>query len=166
MGAGWGDHGGDSLPLERAVARQLVGKYLRVRVALDAKTAHGTMGANSRSYDEVWFPWTTYSGGEFEFSKGRLTSFSFEEGGREFAQKYARGTAGKNRTGSLVIGLHPRLKNVVYTEEKERGAVQLTVGGNTYSGGNNASDFRGALCLPGAEISVDDSPVVRAGKVL
>lgn len=91
-------------------------------------------------------------GGEFEFSKGRLTSFSFEEVGREFAQKYARGTAGKNRTGSLVIGLHPRLKNVAYTEEKERGAVQLTVGGNTYSGGNNASDFRGALCLPGAEI--------------
>jgi leucyl aminopeptidase (aminopeptidase T) len=138
----------------------------RLRIALDAKTAEGRIVSNRRSYDEVWFPWTTYSGGAFEFSDGKLTSFSFEEGGAKFAKNYARGTPGRDRTGSLVLGLNPRLRNVPYLEGMERGSVQLTVGSNTYSGGNNPSDFRGSLCLAGSEISLDGTPVVRAGKIL
>lgn len=138
----------------------------RLRIALDAETAEGRIVANRRSYDEIWFPWTTYSGGVFEFSGGKLTSFSFNGGEAEFAKNYARGTPGKDRTGSLVIGLNPRLRNVPYMEDKERGSVQLSVGRNTYSGGNNPSDFFGSVCLAGSEISVDGTAVVRAGKIL
>ncbi len=137
-----------------------------LRIALDAQTAEGRIVSNRRSYDEVWFPWTTYSGGEFQFSGGKLTSFSFEEGGAEFARKYRRATPGKDRPGSLGIGLNPRLGNVPFLEDRERGAVLLTVGRNAYMGGNNPSDFYGAVCLAGAEISLDGTPVVRAGKVL
>ncbi len=138
----------------------------RLRVALDAKTAEGRIVSNRRSYDEVWFPWATYSGGVFEFSGGRLTSFSFDEGEAEFARKYARATAGKDRTGTLSIGLNPRLRNVPYLEARERGSVLLSVGRNAYVGGSNPSDFFGAIGLAGSEIRLDGHPVVRAGKVL
>jgi leucyl aminopeptidase (aminopeptidase T) len=138
----------------------------RLRMALDAKTAEGRIVSNRRSYDEVWFPWEVYSGGAFEFSDGKLTSFSFEEGETKFARDYARGTPGRDRTGSLVLGLNPHLRNVPYMEDKERGSVQLTVGRNAYLGGNNPSDFRGAICLAGSEISVDGTPVIRAGRIL
>jgi leucyl aminopeptidase (aminopeptidase T) len=138
----------------------------RLRIALDAQTAEGRFVSNRRSYDEVWFPWARYSGGEFEFSDGKLTSFSFEEGEPQFAQNYRRGTPGRDRTGSLVIGLNPKLKNVPYLEDMERGNVQLTVGGNTYSGGTNSSDFKGSIRLAGSEIFLDGTPVVRAGKIL
>ncbi len=137
-----------------------------LRTALDGKTAEGRIVANRRSYDEVWFPWTTYSGGEFEFSRGRLTSFAFEEGEAEFAKKYARGTPGKDRTGSLGLGLNPRLGNVPFLEDRERGCVLLTVGRNAYLRGSNPSDFYGSICLAGSEIAVDGVPVVRAGKIL
>ena len=137
-----------------------------LRIALDAKTAEGRVVSNLRSYDETWFPWATYSGGEFEFSDGKLTSFAFEEGGAEFAKKYARGSPGKDRTGSLSIGLNPKLKNAPYLEDRERGSLRFMVGRNAYLGGSNPSDFNGAICLSGAEICVDDTPVVRAGKIL
>lgn len=138
----------------------------RLRIALDSETAEGRIVSNRRSYDEVWFPWATYSGGEFEFSGGRLTSFSFEGGEAQFAKNYARGTQGKDRTGSLVIGLNPKLHNVPYMEDKERGSVQLSVGRNTYSGGRNPSNFFGSICLADSEIRVDGTPVVRAGRIL
>ncbi len=138
----------------------------RLRIALDSKTAEGRIVSNRSSYDEVWFPWARYSGGAFEFSGGKLASFSFEEGETQFAKKYARSKPGRDRTGSLVIGLNPKLRSAPYLEDMERGTVQLTVGGNTYSGGSNPSDFRGAVRLAGAEVRVDGSPVVRAGKIL
>lgn len=138
----------------------------RVRIALDAKTAEGRIVSTHRSYDEVWYPWPTFSGGTFEFSGGKLTSFAFKEGESLFAKRYARGTPGKDRTGSLGIGLHPTAKNLPYLEHIERGCVQLLVGGNDYLGGRNHSDFKGWITLAGSEICVDGTPVVRAGKIL
>lgn len=137
-----------------------------LRIALDSKTAEGTIVGNRRSYDEVWFPWTTYAGGEFEFSGGKLTSFSFEQGEAEFERRYARGTPGKDRTGSLLIGLNPRLKNVPYLEARERGSARLDIGRNAFIGGSNPSDFLGSISLAGSEISVDGTPIVRAGQIL
>ncbi|HZY91434.1 MAG TPA: hypothetical protein VFG07_01470 [Thermoplasmata archaeon] len=138
----------------------------RLRVALDSKTAEGRVVSTYRSYDQVWYPWATYSGGTFEFSGGKLVSFSFKGGGAEFAKHYAKGTPGKDRPGSLSIGLNPVIQNLPYLEDRERGCVQLAVGGNTYLGGRNPSNYTGFLTVAGAEISADGTPVVRAGKIL
>ena len=138
----------------------------RLRIALDSKSAEGRIVSTYRSYEQVWFPWATYSGGTFEFSDGGLTSFSFEDGEAEFAKRYARGKPGKDRPGSLSIGLNPKIRNVPYVEDRERGCVQLAVGGNVYLGGSNPSDFVGWVSLAGAEVSVDGAPVVRGGKIL
>lgn len=138
----------------------------RFRVALDAKTAEGRIVATYPSYDTVWYPWATYRGGAFDFSDGKLTSFAFQAGATEFAKNYAKGTAGKDRTGTLTIGLNPKVANVPYVEGCERGCVQLAVGGNVYLGGNNRSDFTGFISVAGSELSVDGTPVVRAGRIL
>jgi leucyl aminopeptidase (aminopeptidase T) len=138
----------------------------RLRIALDGTTAEGTIVSTHRSYEQVWFPWETYSGGRFEFAAGKLTAFSFDEGERRFARRFANGTPGKDRTGSLSVGLNPEIRGVPYLEDRERGCAQLAVGGNAYLGGTNPSDFVGWVSLSGAEICVDGSPIVRSGKIL
>ncbi len=139
----------------------------RLRIPLDAKTAEGRIVSNYCSYDETWYPWQTYSGGTFEFSDGKLARFSFEEGEAAFAKRYAQGKAGKDRTGLLSIGLNPKIRNVPYREPMERGCVQLVVGANAYqTEGSKSPNDTGSLTLAGAEISVDGTPVVRAGKIL
>lgn len=138
----------------------------RLRVALDGKTAEGTIVSTYRSYEQVWFPWAAHGGGRFEFSGGRLTKFSFQEGGADFARRYAHGTPGKDRTGTMSIGLNPRVRNVPYLEDRERGCLQLAVGGNAFLGGRNPSDFTGWVTLAGSEVSVDGTPVVRDGRIL
>ncbi|MCI4341959.1 MAG: hypothetical protein L3K11_06295 [Thermoplasmata archaeon] len=139
------------------------GKFI---TALDAKTAEGRIVSTHPSYDLTWYPWQRYSGGTFEFSDGKLTSFSFEGGEAEFARQYAKGSPGKDRTGHLEIGLNPRVKNLPYTDDRERGSVRLRVGGNEYAGGSNPSDFTGCISLAGSEVSVDGTPVIRAGNIL
>lgn len=136
------------------------------RTVLDSATAEGTIVATHRSYDQTWYPWQRYSDGRFEFSEGKLTSFSFKEGHAEFSKRYANGTSGRDRTGGLVIGLNPKAKNLLYSQDCERGSVEVTVGSNAYGGGRNFSNFWGSICLAGSEISVDGTPVVRAGRIL
>ena len=137
-----------------------------LRVALDARTAEGTIVATEPSYDLTWYPWQTYRGGRFTFSRGKLTSFSFERGQAEFAKQYARATAGRDRTGVLSIGLNPRAKRLPYADSIERGSIQLSVGANAYHGGNNRSNFCAWISTAESEISADGTPIVRAGRIL
>jgi leucyl aminopeptidase (aminopeptidase T) len=138
----------------------------RLRIPLDASTAEGRFVSNHRNFDETWFPWGMYSGGSFEFAHGKLTSFSFERGGATFAKRYAQGKPGKDRTGSLSIGLNPKIRNMPYFERLERGCVQLVVGANNIQGGSKSPNDTGSLSVAGSEISVDGTPVVRAGRIL
>lgn len=136
------------------------------RIALDARTAEGTIVATEPSYDLTWYPWQTYEGGTFTFSDGKLVSFSFEKGQAQFAAHYAAAKTGKDRTGLLSIGLNPVAKHLPFADSIERGSVQLSVGGNTFLGGSNASDFCGWISIGGSEIAVEGTPVVRAGRIL
>jgi len=135
----------------------------RVAVALDSKTAEGIIHANRRT--NIWWHWT--AGGTLEFSDGRLTSYSFEKGEEEFAPQYRRGTAGKDRTGSLTFGLNPAAKDVPQLETVEFGNVTLSIGRNqNLKGGTNGSSFMDWISLAGSEVTVDGTPLIRAGKLL
>jgi leucyl aminopeptidase (aminopeptidase T) len=138
----------------------------RLKIPLDAKTAEGRIVSSYPSYDETWYPWAAYSGGSFDFSDGKLTSFSFEKGEVAFAKRYASGKPGKDRPGLLTIGLNPTIRNAPYLEPMERGCVRLVVGVNNTNGGSRSPNDMGSLTLAGSEVSVDGTPVVRAGKVL
>lgn len=137
-----------------------------LRIALDARTAEGTIVATEPSYDLTFYPWQTYDGGEFTFAGGKLCSFTFAKGKAEFAKRYARAKPGKDRTGSLSIGLNPRTQRLPYADSVGRGSIQVSVGSNQYLGGRNSSDFCGWISVAGAEVRVDGVPIVRAGRIL
>ena len=134
----------------------------RIDVALDSKTAEGSMHANRRT--NIWWRWD--AGGRLEFSDGKLTSYSFEEGEEEFSRQFKIGTAGKDRTGVLMFGLNPAVKDVPNLESIERGSVSLALGRNGHLKGSNASNFMSWITLAGSEIAIDGTPVIRAGKLL
>jgi leucyl aminopeptidase (aminopeptidase T) len=134
----------------------------RVDIALDAKTAEGSLHANRRT--NIWWRWD--SGGTYEFAGGKLTSYSFDEGEEEFSRRFRQGTAGKDRTGALMFGLNPAVRDVPNLESVERGAVSLVIGRNGHLNGSNPSNFMSWITLAGAEIAVDGTPVVRDGKLL
>lgn len=133
----------------------------RVDVALDSKTAEGTIHANRRT--NIWWYWS--SGGTFEFAKGKLTSFSFENGEKDFSKWYRQGTAGKDRTGSLMFGLNPLVDDVPNLESVESGAVTLVIGRNGHLKGSNKSNFMNWVTLAGSDVTVDGTPILRGGKL-
>jgi leucyl aminopeptidase (aminopeptidase T) len=131
-----------------------------VDVALDSKTAEGSFRANRRT--NIWWNW--HAGGTLEFAGGKLTSYSFADGEEEFARQYKNGTAGKDRTSVLKLGLNPAVKDVPNLETVEGGSVSLQIGGNRGLGGTNGSSFFTWFSLAGSEIAIDGTPVIRAGK--
>ncbi|MGA8543398.1 MAG: hypothetical protein WB947_07690 [Thermoplasmata archaeon] len=134
----------------------------RVEMALDSKTAEGSLRANRRT--NIW--WNGHSGGTLEFADGKLTSYSFEDGEEEFTRRYKNATAGKDRASVLKLGLNPAVKAVPNLEYCERGSVSLQIGGNRNLGGTNGSNFFSWFSLAGSEIAIDGTPVIRAGKIL
>ncbi len=131
-------------------------------VVLDSRTAEGRFRANRRT--NIWWSW--HAGGTVEFSGGQLSSYSFQDGEEAFVRQYRRASAGKDRTRALTLGLNPAAREVPYPEKWERGCVSLQIGGNRGLGGSSGSGFVTWFSLAGAEISVDGTPVVRAGKIL
>ncbi|HTW77694.1 MAG TPA: hypothetical protein VMG14_08050 [Thermoplasmata archaeon] len=133
-----------------------------VDVALDSKTAEGRFRANRRT--NIWWNW--HAGGSLEFADGKLRSYSFDDGEAEFVRQYRAGTAGRDRTSVLKFGLNPDVRDIPNLETVEGGAVALQIGGNRYLHGSNRSSFFSWFSLAGAEIAVDGTPIVRAGKIL
>ena len=131
-------------------------------VTLDSQTAEGSFHANRRT--NIWWNW--HAGASLEFAGGKLRSYSLESGRKEFVRQFKRGTAGKDRTSLLKFGLNPAVQDVPNLETVEGGSVSLQIGGNRSLRGSNRSTFFTWFTLAGAEITVDGSPVVRAGKVL
>ena len=134
----------------------------RVEVALDSKTAEGTIHANRRT--NIWWYWS--AGGTLEFAAGKLTSSAFDKGGEEFARQYKTGTAGRDRTGALMIGLNPAAENVPNLESVELGSVTVTLGRNQNLHGSNGSSFMNWVTLAGSDIAIDGEPIIRAGKLV
>jgi leucyl aminopeptidase (aminopeptidase T) len=131
-------------------------------VVLDSKTAEGSFHANRRT--NIW--WNVHEGARLEFARGRLTSYSFEVGAKEFVRQYRSATAGRDRTSVLKLGLNPAVTDVPNLETVEGGSVSLQIGGNRQLGGSNASSFFSWFSLAGSEIAIDGTPVIRAGKIL
>jgi leucyl aminopeptidase (aminopeptidase T) len=128
----------------------------RMDLEVDPSTAVGRFRANRRT--NIW--WTTHTGGRLEFEGGRLVSYSLQEGADEFERQYANGTAGKDRASGLKLGLNPAVRDVPNLEDVERGCVTLVLGGNA------RANFMSWFPLAGAEVAVDGTPVIRAGKLL
>ena len=127
----------------------------QVRVALDETVADGTLVANRSCY---------YDGGKadgavFRFADGRLTEAKFDSGGELFDEGFKTGGKGRDRPGILSVGLNPGLRNTPQVEDVEAGAVLISVGGNRFLGGKNASTLFGFAIHAGATLEVDGKEI-------
>jgi leucyl aminopeptidase (aminopeptidase T) len=133
-----------------------------VYVAVDEGTAEGRLVSN-RTGSGFGAP---VRGGRLDFSNGRLTRFTAQAGANLFRAGYRSGSAGRDRPALIEVGLDPGIRFAPGLEESERGAVTVGVGRNVGYGGKNSSSFHGFLTVGGAELRVDDRPVVRGGRLL
>jgi leucyl aminopeptidase (aminopeptidase T) len=133
-----------------------------VDAVLDSKTAEGSVHANRRT--NIWWSW--HAGATLEFERGKLTSYSVEEGKEELARQYKQGTAGKDRASALTFGLNSAVRDIPNLEKIESGCVSFQIGGNRGLGGTNRSNFFTWVSLGGAEVAIDGTPAIRGGKVL
>jgi leucyl aminopeptidase (aminopeptidase T) len=124
-------------------------------LALDESVAEGTMVANRTSYYED----AIATGGKFEFHNGKLTHAEFAQGGSRFDREFKKAGKGRDRPGQLRIGLNPELHNTPQLEDRELGAVMVSVGNNQFYGGKNSLNFFQWVINAGARVEVDGKPV-------
>ncbi len=127
-----------------------------VRVAVDETVAEGKIVANRASYNDVGMS----TGGVFEFHKGRLVKHHYDTGAEFFDKPFAKGGKGRDRPGALTFGLNPKLHNTPQLEDREAGAITVTVGSNRFlPGGKNKTDFNGIVVNAGARVEIDGKPL-------
>jgi leucyl aminopeptidase (aminopeptidase T) len=127
-----------------------------VRAALDENVADGTIVANRSWYNDVGMA----TGGRFEFRKGRLVSHHYDTGAEFFDNDYRKGGKGRDQPGYISLGLNPKLHNTPQLEDREAGAVTVTVGSNVFQpGGKNKSKSSGLVVNVGARVEIDGRPL-------
>jgi leucyl aminopeptidase (aminopeptidase T) len=134
-----------------------------VGVAIDHTSAEGLAVGNHTTYPDSG----PVSGSRWKFAGGRLVEQSYESGGEGVEKAFAKAPrGGKDRLGYFSIGLNPEISQLPQMEDQELGAVLLQIGGNTFRGGKNASPFGAWMVLKGADVTVDDRPLLRNGKIV
>lgn len=132
-----------------------------VMVALDEATAEGTVVSNS----PYVMPGLSVGTGRWEFSGGKLVSYSFNDRAPAVEKRYNSAGEGKDRPALLSIGLNPKAQRIPQYEEIESGMVLLGVGGNAFLGGKTALPFQLFSLLRGSDLEIDGTPVVHGGRV-
>jgi len=102
----------------------------------------------------------------WEFSGGRLTSWSGDKNAEVLHQAWEKGAGAKDRIGSLSIGVNPRAELGFLQNPIVRGAVSISTGGNEDLGGANGFAFGHQQTLGSANLTLDGKPIVKAGKLL
>jgi leucyl aminopeptidase (aminopeptidase T) len=133
-----------------------------VLVALDEKVAEGVVTSN-QPYIQPGFRAGT---GRWEFSGGRLVSFSYDDDGKVAEQRYRGAGDGKDRPAMFGVGLNPKGRSVPQYEEIEFGMALLGIGGNAFLGGKTDLGFQLFSLVRGADVDVDGVAIVRAGRIV
>ena len=133
-------------------------------VALDDSQAAGRFVGNRAVYDLVTA--RRYAGTSWTFEAGRLAKRTLGDGRAAFEEAFANGGRGRDALSYFSIGLNPEGRAAAPAEDTEEGAVLISVGNNTFAGGSNKAKMRGFGLIAGANIAVDGTSVVRAGRVL
>ena len=137
-----------------------------VNVAVDEEYAEGAYYSNVTSSVGLSGPVAELAGGRWTFDGGRLRRYSFDRGAEAFSESYARAGAGRDRPGSLSIGLNDHLESSPLLEDQGAGTVTLHIGRNDHVGGTNHASWWAWLFLRGADVTVDGSYMVRRGRLV
>ncbi len=88
----------------------------------------------------MWHFGKRVKGAWFKFRKGKLISYSIEEGEKEFEEVLRNASGRKDYIGELGIGTNPKAKitgGVIIIDEKVRGTIHIALGNNIAFGGKN-----------------------------
>jgi leucyl aminopeptidase (aminopeptidase T) len=134
-----------------------------IGVAIDHTSADGSIVGNHTSYPDSG----PVTGVRWGFSDGRLVDQTYESGGEPILKAYAMAPrGGKERLAYFSIGLNHEIHHLPQMEDQELGAVLLQIGTNTGRGGRNRSPFGAWTVVSGADVSIDDRPLIQGGQIV
>jgi aminopeptidase len=127
-------------------------------------TAEGTVVA-----DQFFFQGKPIDGLRLVFKAGKLTAMTAKDGLGPLQAAYDAAGPGKDVLGVIDIGINPGIKSPERSPLHvwgKAGTVTVSVGDNTWAGGNNRVNFGLAAYSPGSTLTVDGKPVVQDGKLV
>ncbi|MGC2789291.1 MAG: helix-turn-helix domain-containing protein [Thermoplasmata archaeon] len=137
-----------------------------VSVAVDEAYAEGTFRANLSSAAGISGDVDDFVGGEWTFEAGRLVNYAYERGGETFEESFRRAGAGRDRPGSVAVGLNDRLAISPLLEDQGAGTITMHIGRNDPLGGSTRVPWWAWLFLRGGDLTVDGEFLVRKGVVV
>ncbi len=127
-------------------------------------TGDGTIVA-----DRFFFQGKPIEGLRLVFKGGKMTSMTAKDGLEPLQAAYDAAGPGKDLVGVIDVGINPGIKSPDHSPVHvwgKAGTVTVSVGGNTWAGGDNQVSFGLALYSPGSTLAVDRKPLVLDGKLV
>jgi leucyl aminopeptidase (aminopeptidase T) len=137
-----------------------------VTVAVDERVADGYFRSNVPNSIGVMDTVGEVVEGVWTFAGGRLRAFTYAQGHELFAQSYARAGPGRDRPGTISIGLNERIHTAPLLQDQGIGMVTLQIGRNDQVGGRTRTAWWAWLLLRGADVTIDGTPVVKGGALV
>jgi len=100
------------------------------------------------------------------FSGGRVVTWEGDRVAMRLKAQWMQAAGDRDRIAWFSIGLNPRAKVGFLQNNIVRGAVDIAIGGNGYTGGTNKPGFNYDGVIPEATVEVDGKPIVRDGNLL
>jgi aminopeptidase len=127
-------------------------------------TGNGTMIA-----DQFFYQGEPIKKLKLDFKDGKLTSMTAEEGLEPLQAAYNAAGQGRDLLGVIDIGVNSGIQSPdgspVHVWAKA-GTVTVSVGDNTWAGGDNRASFGFAAYSPGSSVTVDGKPLIQDGKLV
>jgi leucyl aminopeptidase (aminopeptidase T) len=127
-------------------------------------TGEGTVVA-----DQFFFQGKPIEGLRLVFKAGKLASMTAKDGLEPLQAAYDAAGPGKDVLGVIDIGINPGIKSPdrspVHVWGKA-GTVTVSVGNNTWAGGDNQVNFGLAAYSPGSTMTIDGKPLVQEGRLV
>jgi hypothetical protein len=131
---------------------------------VDERFAEGVFRSNVDSGTGLSDAVGEVSGGRWTFRAGKLERFSYAKGQAMFERSFEAAPRGKDKPGSVSIGLNPAISSIPLMEDQSLGTINLHLGGNEMYGGSNRAAWWAWLMLRGADLAVDGRLLLKAGK--
>ncbi len=128
--------------------------------AVDEKVAEGVFVSNRPSRHHRG----AFHGARWTFRSGRLVQYESAEGSEIFETAYREGGRSRDRPGLFSLGLNPSIRDAPLFEDYEQGLVTLYIGRNVDFGGRTGGEYREYALLEGADVTVDDHPLLSHGE--
>jgi aminopeptidase len=127
-------------------------------------TGEGTVVA-----DQFFFQGKPIEGLRLVFKGGKVTSMTAKDGLEPLQAAYDAAGPGKDVLGVIDIGINPGIESPERSPMHvwgKAGTVTVSVGGNTWAGGDNQVSFGLPVYSPGSTLTVDGKPLVQDGKLV